>query len=52
MEDTNKQPEKSAQARRQEEQLQRLTEAMRRDVKVFDRIVKGRRPGAKEQGNR
>ena len=48
MEDNSKQTEKSDQARRPEEQRQRLTEAMRRDVKVFDRIVKGRQPDAKK----
>ena len=48
MSDNNKQPDKSDQAKRLEEQRQRLTEAMRRDVKVYNKIVKGERPDGKK----
>jgi hypothetical protein len=43
MADDSKQPEKNDQARRLEEQRQRLTESMRREVKIFEKIVKAHR---------
>ena len=48
MADESKQPDKNEQARRLEEQRQRLTESMRREVKIFESIVKAHRPEGKK----
>lgn len=52
MDEANEKREASELVRRREEQIQRIREAMRRDVEVFDRIVKGRRPDPKDKSKR